>query len=162
MARNSTLKDLYLNNYTSIYGTLTASATNAKTKTTSELVNEFSKTYEAKVVKSHRKYARTPYRPVSYFVDPARADVMSYQDTVHYQTIPIIEIDIPEDSFERMLELDSKFRSVRGFDPRWFEQMIDRERLEAAIRQSNPAVKKAYENYSMLLNLVKDDYRGFV
>lgn len=154
MAISTPFYKQYLNNFDSTYGTVAS----APKRSMAEMVNSFSKHYECKVQQTQKQYARYD-RPIDYFVDPRRADVMSRSSSISYSAVPVVEVSMPLDRFEALIDIDDKFRQGRQFDPARFEEILEKERREAMIRHANPAVKKAYENYSMLLNLVKDEYK---
>jgi len=121
----------------------------------SDRLGRFCKAYDAKATITKRDYARSGYE-TDFFNDPYRADIM--QQRYYQNRVPIVELDIPADALERVLANDEKIRE-RQVDFDWIDRMRDKEDLESRIRASNETVKKAYEKYSMLLNMVKDSYK---
>ena len=117
-----------------------------------EQLKKFCKNYEVKVVNDTQRYAR--YRAPSYFTDPKRADIIR-NDLVDMQTETLFTVQIPESRLKALIELESRFYNHRNSDGMrdMFETLMDKDREEAFYRNSNEAVKKAYEQYSMLLNL---------
>jgi hypothetical protein len=117
-----------------------------------EQLKKFCKNYEVKVVNDTQRYAR--YRPPSFFTDPARADIIR-NDLVDMQTETLYTVQIPESRLKALVELESRFYNHRNSDGMrdMFETLMDKEREEAFYRNSNEAVKKAYEQYSLMLNL---------
>ena len=117
-----------------------------------ENLKKFCKNYEVKVVNDTQRYAR--YRPPSFFTDPARADIIR-NDLVDMQTETLFTVQIPESRLKALVELENRFYNHRNSDGMrdMFETLMDKEREEAFYRHTNEAVKKAYEQYSMLLNL---------
>ena len=122
-------------------------------------IQEVCRYYDAKYRRSNKNYARMDRRHVDYFTDPYRADIMRYEDTLRTSFVSMYEVDIPEDSLEKLIDVQYEYLRNGGIDFRWVEEMRAKEELEHRIRSTNPAVKKAYENYSMLLNMVKDEYK---
>jgi len=115
-------------------------------------LQEFCKNYEVKVVNDTQRYAR--YRPPTFFTDPERADIIR-NDLIDFQTEKLFTVQIPESRLNTLVELENRFMNFRNSDHSrdMFELIMDKEREESFYRNSNAAVKKAYEQYSMLLNL---------
>ena len=152
-----TIKNLYSDYVSRYYGTFSTSQSRNLPPFEQQL-KDFCKFYNANARPSNKRYARVDYRYPDYFVDPYRADVMSYEQSVRYNSIPMYEVDLPIDSLEKIVQNENEFIH-RKVDFEWVDQMREKERLESFIRSNNLAVKKAYEKYSMLLNLVKDQYK---
>ena len=115
-------------------------------------LKDFCKNYEVKVVNDNGRYAR--YRPPTFFTDPTRADIIR-NDITQYQTEKLYTLRIPESRLNTLVEMEKRFYNWRSNDaPRdMFETLIEKEREEAYYRYTNEAVKKAYEQYSLMLNL---------
>jgi len=112
----------------------------------------FCKNYEVKVLDDNQRYAR--YRPASFFTEPTRADIIR-NDLEDFRTEKLYTVQIPESRLKTLVELENRFYNHRNSDGMrdMFETLMDKEREEAHFRFSNEAVKKAYEQYSILLNL---------
>jgi hypothetical protein len=115
-------------------------------------LQEFCKNYEVKIVNDNGRYAR--YRPPTFFTDPTRADIIR-NDLIDCQTEKLYTVQIPESRLNTLVEMEKRFYNWRSNDaPRdMFETLIEKEREEAYYRHTNEAVKKAYEQYSLMLNL---------
>ena len=115
-------------------------------------LDQFCKNYEVKVVNDAQRYAR--YRPPTFFTNPERADIIR-NDIIEYQTEKLYTLQIPESRLQTLIEMEKRFYNWRSGDaPRdMFETLMDKEREEAHFRHTNEAVKKAYEQYSLMLNL---------
>ncbi len=116
-------------------------------------LKRFCENYEMKVVNDTGRYAR--YRPPTFFSDPERADIIR-TDIEEFQTEKLYTVQIPESRLKTLVEMEGRFFNNRSD---WgtrdmFETLMDKEREEAYLRQTNPAVQKAYEQYSLMLNLV--------
>ena len=116
-------------------------------------LNQFCENYEVRVLNDQKRRAR--YHPPRFFTDPMRADVIE-KDTVAYETEPVYTLEIPEGRLRSLIEMEQRFfkwqRHSKG-EVDMFETLMNKEREEAHYRHTNQAVKKAYEQYSMLLNL---------
>lgn len=115
--------------------------------------NEFCKNYEVKVLNDNGRYAR--YRPPTYFTEPERADIIRH-DFTEYQTEKLYTVQIPESRLKTLVELEKRFFKYQRHtksEVDMFEMLMEKEREEAYYRNTNEAVKKAYEQYSIMLNL---------
>jgi hypothetical protein len=118
-----------------------------------EKIDQFCKNYEIQIVDDQKRRAR--YHPPRYFTDPLRADVIS-RDFVEYETEKVFTVQIPERRFRALVEMEQRFfgRHNHGYsDADMFAMLMEKEREESWHRQSNTAVQKAYEQYSIMLNL---------
>jgi len=118
-----------------------------------DLVNAFCQNYEVRVLNDQKRRAR--YHPPRFFTEPERADIIR-NDVVEYETEKVITLEIPEGRLRTLIELEKRFfrwhnHSKGEID--MFQTLMDKEREEAHYRHTNPAVQKAYEQYSIMLNL---------
>jgi hypothetical protein len=118
-----------------------------------EKIDQFCKNYEIQIVDDQKRRAR--YHPPRYFTDPLRADIVR-KDFVEYETEKVFTVQIPESRFQALVEMEQRFfgRHNHGYsDADMFSMLMEKEREESWHRQSNTAVQKAYEQYSIMLNL---------
>jgi hypothetical protein len=116
-------------------------------------LNKFCENYEVRVLNDSKRRAR--YRPVRFFTDPMRADIIQ-KDTTEYETEKVYTVEIPEGRLRTLVEMERKFFNyVEHHDKPidLFQTLMDKEREEAHYRHTNSAVQKAYEQYSIMLNL---------
>ena len=116
-------------------------------------LKEFCENYEVPVLNDTKHRAR--YHPPRFFTEPERADIIR-NDIVEYETERVFTIEIPEGRLRALVEMERRFfkwqRHSQG-EIDVFQTLMDKEREEAYYRQTNPAVQKAYEQYSIMLNL---------
>jgi hypothetical protein len=119
----------------------------------SEELKDFCRNYEVNVLNDSKRRAR--YSPPQFFTDPTRADVF-VRDPMHYETEQVYTVEIPEGRLRALIEMEQRFfkwqRHNRG-EVDMFQTLMDKEREEAYYRSTSPAVQKAYEQYSIMLNL---------
>jgi hypothetical protein len=119
----------------------------------SKELDQFCNNYEVRILNDQKRRAR--YHPPKFFTDPERADIIC-KDFVEYETERVFTVEVPEGRFRSLVEMESKFfkwqRHSQG-EVDMFQILMDKEREEAHYRHTNQAVQKAYEQYSMLLNL---------
>ena len=119
----------------------------------SKELNQFCENYEVRVLNDSKRRAR--YHPPKFFTDPSRADLIR-NDIVEYETEQVYTVEIPEGRLRALVEMEQRFfkwhcHSKGEVD--MFETLMDKEREEAHYRHTNAAVQKAYEQYSLMLNL---------
>jgi hypothetical protein len=116
-------------------------------------LKDFCRNYEVNVLNDQKRRAR--YHPPRFFTDPARADIIR-NDIVEFETEPVITLEIPESRLRTLVEMERRFfkwqRHSQG-EIDMFETLMNKEREEAHYRHTNSAVKTAYEQYSVMLNL---------
>jgi hypothetical protein len=119
----------------------------------SKELNQFCENYEVRVLNDSKRRAR--YHPPRFFTDPTRADLIR-NDIVEYETEQVYTVEIPEGRLRALVEMEQRFfkwqRHSKG-EVDMFETLMNKEREEAHYRHTNEAVKKAYEQYSLMLNL---------
>jgi hypothetical protein len=117
-----------------------------------EELQDFCRNYEVNVLNDTKRRAR--YSPPQFFTDPERADIITRNMT--YETECVYTVEIPEGRFRALIEMERRFfkwqRHNRG-EVDMFQTLMDKEREEAYYRSASPAVQKAYEQYSIMLNL---------
>ena len=104
-------------------------------------IQEFCYRYQATVGRSDRQIRR------AHMVRPGYShfdDLVAYATT--YEDEPATRIDLPDELFRTLVQMDSVLQH-------WDEQ----EYRETRLREANPALKKAYEHYTLMLKLIDSD-----
>jgi hypothetical protein len=117
-------------------------------------LNKFCENYEVRVLNDSKRRAR--YHPARFFTDPMRADIIQ-KDTLNFETEKVYTVEIPEGRLRTLVEMERKFFNYVAHHDKpidMFQTLMDKEREEAHFRHTNQAVQKAYEQYSIMLNLV--------
>ena len=116
-------------------------------------LDKFCENYEVRVLNDSKRRAR--YHPARFFTDPSRADLIR-NDIVEYETEKVYTVEIPEGRLRTLVEMERKFFNYVAHHDKpidMFQTLMDKEREEAHYRNTNAAVQKAYEQYSIMLNL---------
>jgi hypothetical protein len=116
-------------------------------------LKDFCRNYEVNVLNDQKRRAR--YHPPRFFTEPSRADIIR-NDIVEFETEQVITLEIPEGRLRTLIEMERRFFKLQRHSQGeidMFQILMDREREEANIRHTNTAVQKAYEQYSIMLNL---------
>jgi len=119
----------------------------------SKELNQFCENYEVRVLNDSKRRAR--YHPAKFFTDPLRADIIR-NDVIEYETERVFTVEIPEGRLNTLVEMERKFFNYIAHHDKpvdLFQTLMDKEREEAHYRHTNAAVQKAYEQYSIMLNL---------
>lgn len=119
----------------------------------SKELDQFCENYEVRVLNDQKRRAR--YRPPKFFTDPMRADIIR-NDIIEYETEKVYTVEIPEGRLRTLVEMERRFYKWQNHsqgEVDMFQTLMDKEREEALYRHTNEAVKKAYEQYSLMLNL---------
>lgn len=119
----------------------------------SQELEQFCKNYEVRVLNDSKRRAR--YHPARFFTDPERADIIR-NDIVEYDTEKVFTVEIPEGRLRTLVEMERKFFNYVAHHDKpidLFQTLMDKESEESYHRQTNQAVQKAYEQYSIMLNL---------
>jgi hypothetical protein len=116
-----------------------------------EKLKKFCENYEVKIVNDQKRYAR--YRRPQFFTEPLNASII--RDDFDMQTEKLFTVEIPESRLNTLIEMENRFMNFRNSDHSrdMFEMLMDKEREESHYRHTNIAVQKAYEQYSIMLNL---------
>jgi hypothetical protein len=118
-----------------------------------EELKDFCRNYEVNVLNDTKRRAR--YSPPQFFTDPSRADVF-IREHMTYETEQVYTVEIPKGRLRALIEMEQRFfkwqRHSKG-EVDMFQTLMDKEREEAHYRHTNSAVQKAYEQYSLMLNL---------
>ena len=116
-------------------------------------LKDFCRNYEVNVLNDQKRRAR--YHPPRFFTEPSRADIIR-NDIVEFETEQVITLEIPEGRLRTLIEMERRFFKLQRHSQGeidMFQILMDKEREEANIRHTNAAVQKAYEQYSIMLNL---------
>jgi hypothetical protein len=116
-------------------------------------LNKFCENYEVRVLNDSKRRAR--YHPAKFFTDPCRADIIRH-DVVEYETEKVYTVEIPEGRLRTLVDMERRFFNYVAHHDKpidLFQTLMDKEREEAHFRHTNSAVQKAYEQYSIMLNL---------
>ena len=80
-----------------------------------------------------------------------------YQEHMTFDTETLYTVEVAESELERIAEFESQvFNNLKKTGHyRLFETLMEQKEQEAYLRDSYPAVRKAYEHYSLMLKLAQ-------
>lgn len=117
-------------------------------------LNEFLYKYEARATLSDKMYRRARRIQFDYKYMDQAFDQLA---TLPFEEEPMVEITMPQDRFRHLVEVEG-FVTSADREREWAKNQLEIQKREAWIRQKSDAVRKAYERYQTLLNLVRHDY----
>lgn len=118
-------------------------------------MNEFCQRHKINVVDTNKRYATyTALRP-QYFNNPD--DYNSVSTEIIHSSEPLYTVTIPLSELERIKEFEEQvFNNMKQYGAhhyQMFEVMMEQKHKEKRLRDKYPAVKKAYEQYSLILKM---------
>ena len=119
---------------------------------------EFCRRYEARVERSGRYYRRaepSPWRISDYRETSSIAD----ERFLHFVEVPLVKITLPEDRLGALVEHERRVTDMidkkSQFHSKYhvLDHIIQEHEEESRLRSTNPALKKAWDNYQLLLRI---------
>lgn len=123
-----------------------------------EEVENFKQKYRAHIQPGHRRYAV----PKRISMDPLTPDSEPFSLDFEYE--PSVQIDMPKREFEQLIGMEAYFdKQLRDRDWENFsgyaKSIVKQYEREVRIRNSNPAAKRAYENYQTIMRMADSYYK---
>jgi chloramphenicol O-acetyltransferase len=119
-------------------------------------LNEFYKKHNIRVIDDNKRWARMRPYNYSFFNDPKNMDAMSTY-TIAHDTEKLLTIEIPESDLKSIADFeDQVFNNIKTYGNHhyhMFNAMMEQKEAEKYLRETNAAVRKAYEHYSLMLAL---------
>ena len=122
---------------------------------TSDTIKQFCQQHHITVLNTNKRAHRYHKINLNYFKDPMDFNRV-YEDVV-YDSEPLYTIEIAESELERIADFESEvFNNMKQSGHyRMFEVLMEQKEREQFLRDKYPAVKKAYEQYSLMLKLAE-------
>jgi hypothetical protein len=121
----------------------------------SENIKQFCQHHSIRVLDTNKRAHRYSKVNLNYFRDPT--DFNRVYEHVVYDSEPLYTVEIAESELERIADFESEvFNNMKKQGHyRMFETLMEQKERERALRDKYPAVKKAYEHYSLILKLAE-------
>lgn len=112
-----------------------------------------------RLVDDNKRWART--RPVKYEFFRDETDFNRvFTVPMRYDTERLLTVEIPESNLDAIQSFEEQvFNNMKQYGAQhymMFEVMMEQKEKEQYLRNKHPAVKKAYEHYSLMLKLADD------
>ena len=121
-------------------------------------IEEFCRRYEARVERTGQYYRRaepSPWRISDYRETSSIADGRF----LHFVEVPLVAITLPEDRLGALIEHERRVTDMidkkSQFHSKYhvLDHIIQEHEEESRLRSTNPALKKAWDNYQLLLRI---------
>ena len=118
-------------------------------------VKEFCGHHSINVLDTNKRASRYHKVNIKYFKDPM--DFNRIYEHVVMDSEPLYTVEIAESELERIATFESEvFNNMKKQGHyRMFETLMEQKEHERALRDKYPAVKKAYQHYSLILKLAE-------
>lgn len=122
---------------------------------TTENIKQFCQEHRINLLNTNKRASRYHKVNINYFRDPADFNRV-YQDIV-CDSEPLYTVEIAESELERIAEFESQvFNNMKKQGHyRMFETIMEQKEHEKYLRDKYPAVRKAYEHYSLMLKMAE-------
>jgi hypothetical protein len=123
----------------------------------SETIKQFCQHHSIRVLDTNKRASKYHKVNVNYFKDPM--DFNRVFEDVVMDSEPLYTVEIAESELERIADFESEvFNNMKKQGHyRMFETLMEQKEREKALRDKYPAVKKAYEHYSLMLSLAESE-----
>ena len=120
-------------------------------------VRDFINNHRIRVIDDNKRAHRHTRMNVQYFNNPTNYNELTATDVMEYETVKLLTVEITEHELERIADFESEvFNNLKEHGHyRMFEHMTQLKEREQYLRDKYPAVKKAYEHYSLMLKLAE-------
>lgn len=121
-----------------------------------DTIEKFCKYYNACIGPSDRVYRRPKISKIPW--DPTFTDFNSHS-TFEYETVPMVQIEMPEDRFRHFVEFREKWHSILADSeyPGEMHTKIWKEfERESRLRSQHAGLQDLWERYQAMLAMVDD------
>lgn len=119
-------------------------------------VREFCEKHGIKLVDSNKRAHKFTKAEIKYFNDPTDYNVV-YRDQLRFETEPLYTVEIAESELQKIADFESQvFNHMKQhghYD--MFNYIMEQKEREKYLKNKYPAVKKAYEQYSLILRMAE-------
>ncbi len=122
-------------------------------------VNKFLEYHSIRVLDTHKRACRKNRLNYDLFQHPDNFNVVdTINPSVRFETEPLYTVEISESELERIARFEQTVFNNLEENGHYnlFELLMQQKEEERNLINSFPAVKKAYEHYSLMLNLAKN------
>ena len=113
--------------------------------------------HRIRVLDTNKRAHRYHKVNLNYFRDSASFDTIQSHIDIVNDSEPLYTVEIAESEFLRIAEFESQvFNNMKQTGHyNMFEHIMEQKEQEKYLRDKYPAVKKAYEQYSLMLKLAQ-------
>ncbi len=122
-------------------------------------INKFLEHHSIRVLDTNKRAYRKTRMNYDLFQHPDNLNVVdSVHPSVRFETEPLYTVEISESELDRIARFEQQVFNNLDENGHYnlFEVLMKQKEEERNLINSFPAVKKAYEQYSLMLNLAKN------
>ena len=118
---------------------------------------QFIQDHRINVLDDNKRAYKHTRMDTKFFQYPEDYNMMNATQAMHYDTERLYTVEISESELTRISTFEAEvFNNMkRQGHYRMFETLMEQKEHERALRDKYPAVKKAYEHYSLILKLAE-------
>lgn len=118
---------------------------------------EFCEHHRIRVLDTNKRAHRYHKVNLNYFRDPGNFDMIQSHIDVVCDTEPLYTVEIAESELERIAEFENQvFNNMKETGHyKMFEMLMEQKEQEKYLRDKYPAVRKAFEHYSLILKMAE-------
>jgi len=120
-------------------------------------VKKFVEHHRINIIDDNKRAHKCIPMNTKFFQFPDDYNTVTAKQTIQYETVKLLTVEITEDTLERIADFEAEvFNNMRDQGHyRMFETLMEQKEEEKYLRNKYPAVKKAYEHYSLMLKLAE-------
>jgi hypothetical protein len=120
-----------------------------------ENIRHFCEEHMIRILDTNKRAHRYHKVNMNYFRDPI--DFNAVVPEVVYDTEPMYTVEIAESELERIADFEAQvFNNMKKQGHyQMFEMLMEQKEQEKYLKNKYPAVKKAYEHYSLMLKMAE-------
>jgi hypothetical protein len=120
-------------------------------------VKKFINYHRINIIDDNKRAHKHTRMNMRYFQNPVDYNELTATDVIQYETVKLYTVEIAESSLERIADFEAEvFNNMeKSGHYRMFETLMEQKEHEKFLKNKYPAVKKAYEHYSLMLKLAE-------
>lgn len=120
------------------------------------IIRKFCEEHRIRLLDKNKRSHRYHKVDVRYFGDPMDYNRVSPM-ILEYETEPLYTVEIAESELEKIAAFENQvFNNMKETGHyRMFEMLMEQKEEEKYLRDKYPAVRKAYEHYSLMLKMAE-------
>lgn len=122
-----------------------------------DVIREFCEHHKIKVVDRNKRAYKYQKINLDFFRDPTNFNMVQSHIDIVQDTEPLYTVEIAESELHRIAEFEQQvFNNARKTGHyNFFEYLMEQKEHEKMLCEKYPAVKKAFEQYSLILKLAE-------
>lgn len=119
-------------------------------------LREFCQSHNIRIVDQNKRAHKFHKMDIRYFSDPMDYNVVQ-PHILEYETEKLYTVEISESEFQKIANFESQVfnHMQRHGHYDLFNHIMEQKEREKFLKEKYPAVKKAYEQYSLILRLAE-------